>query len=73
MEKVNVLIRYYNAKICEFLGIDPKKPQNLNQKINQKNSKNGSDCKFKNRPSTTFSSNVTLGNNDGRLTFLIIV
>ncbi len=27
MEKVNVLIRYYNAKICEFLGIDPKAPQ----------------------------------------------
>ena len=27
MEKVNVLIRYYNAKICEFLGIDPKSPQ----------------------------------------------
>ena len=50
MEKVNVLIRYYNAKICEFLGIDPKLHKNLNQKINQKNSKNGSDCKFKNRP-----------------------
>ena len=22
-EKIEVLIRYYNAKICEFLGIDP--------------------------------------------------
>jgi hypothetical protein len=27
MEKVNVLIRYYNAKICEFLGIDPTAPK----------------------------------------------
>jgi hypothetical protein len=22
-EKINVLINYYNAKICDFLGIDP--------------------------------------------------
>ena len=27
MEKVQVLIRYYNAKICEFLGIDPNAPK----------------------------------------------
>ena len=27
MEKVQVLIRYYNAKICEFLGIDLTLPQ----------------------------------------------
>ena len=27
MEKVQVLIRYYNAKICEFLGIDLNAPK----------------------------------------------
>ena len=26
-EKIEVLIRFYNAKICEFLGIDPNAPK----------------------------------------------
>ena len=38
MEKVQVLIRYYNAKICEFLGIDPNAPKEDTKK-HQKNSK----------------------------------
>ena len=38
MEKVQVLIRYYNAKICEFLGIDPNAPKE-DIKETQKNSK----------------------------------
>ena len=27
LEKIDVLVRYYNAKICEFLGIDPTAPK----------------------------------------------
>lgn len=27
LEKIDVLVRYYNAKICEFLGIDPAAPK----------------------------------------------
>tara|TARA_B100000927_G_C16454058_1_gene465067 strand:- start:812 stop:1042 length:231 start_codon:yes stop_codon:yes gene_type:complete len=27
LEKIDVLVRYYNAKICEFLGIDPNAPK----------------------------------------------
>ena len=26
-EKIEVLIRFYNAKSCEFLGIDPNAPK----------------------------------------------
>lgn len=26
-EKIEVLIKFYNAKICEFLGIDPNAPK----------------------------------------------
>ena len=32
-EKIEVLIRFYNAKICEFLGIDPNAPKTDNEEV----------------------------------------
>ena len=32
-EKIEVLIRFYNAKICEFLGIDPNAPKETTTEI----------------------------------------
>ena len=32
-EKIEVLIKFYNAKICEFLGIDPNAPKATTEEI----------------------------------------
>ena len=32
-EKIEVLIRFYNAKICEFLGIDPNAPKTDTEEV----------------------------------------
>ena len=67
-EKIEVLIRYYNAKICEFLGIDPnvKTPETTEEvKTEEKKQEMAAIANLRIDQGTTFSSNVTLAGNDG--------